>query len=123
MHEYSLLEDVVEVILDRLQSEGPRTRPAGEAVHLSVGALAMHSEESFRQAFDLLTRGTPVEGSRLELSVVRPEIACDQCSYAGEVTEELDCHDPMPVMECPRCGAPLQVRGGRGVEHIELELP
>ena len=59
MHEYALMENVITVIMAELKKSGEA--PAGHTleVTLKVGALEMHSEAASRQAFEVLTKGTP----------------------------------------------------------------
>lgn len=121
MHEYSLMEQVVAHILAELKKqEGPPPEGSLEVV-LNVGALAVHSEAATRQAYEVLVKGTPLENSRLRLTIEPITLACGQCGYKEPLADgAVDPHDPTPLMECPRCGAVIPVQGGRGVESIEL---
>ncbi len=122
MHEYALMQNVVATILEELkQAEGAPAGPDLE-VALKVGALAIHSEAATRQAFEVLTKGTPLEGAHLELTVDPVRLTCPQCGYQGALAEgEVDPHDQAPIAPCPRCGAVAPVTGSRGVESIELK--
>ena len=60
MHEYSLMESIIQSILERLAKEG-RERSVSEVV-LKIGVLDVHSEAAARQAFQVLTQGTPQIG-------------------------------------------------------------
>ena len=122
MHEYSLMERVFETLAAEVGRRGiPGT--AVEEVALQVGALEIHSEEAFRQAFTMFARGTPFERSRLRLEILPGSIECPGCGWSGPLHDHEDhAHDPLPVAECPRCGAVSGVRGGRGVGSIEIVL-
>ncbi len=122
MHEYALMENVVATIMVELKSSGevPADRPL--TVTLKVGALEMHSEEATRQAFEVLTTGTALEGAHLNLIILPVTLDCSQCGFQGPVPMgAADPHDAMPLAECPQCGALAPVQGGRGVESIELK--
>lgn len=121
MHEYSLMQNVIATILEEMQkSEGCPGGPA-LTVDLKVGALAVHSEEATRQAYEVLAKGTPLENSRLHLTVLPVALACPQCGFEGPLPPEtVDPHDLSPLAQCPRCGAAAPVTGSRGVESIEL---
>ncbi len=122
MHEYSLMENVIAVIMAELKKSGEV--PAGQqlTVTLKVGALEMHSEEATRQAFEVLTKGTVLEGARLDLIVLPVTLSCAECGFQGPLPMgAADPHDALPVAECPQCGAVAPVQGGRGVESIELK--
>jgi Zn finger protein HypA/HybF involved in hydrogenase expression len=121
LHEYSLMEQVIAHILAELKKQaGP---PAGAALEvvLKVGALAVHSEAATRQAYVVLVKGTPLENSRLRLTIEPVTLACVKCGYKGALPEgAVDPHDQSPLVECPQCGAVNPVQGSRGVESIEL---
>lgn len=121
MHEYSLMEQVIAHILAELKKqEGPPAEGSLEVV-LKVGALAVHSEAATRQAYEVLVKGTPLENSRLLLTIEPITLACGECGYQEALPEgAVDPHDHSPLAECPRCGAVIPVQGGRGVESIEL---
>ncbi len=123
MHEYSLMENVIATIMVELKSSGEEIK-AGRpfTVTLKVGALEMHSEEASRQAFEVLTRGTVLEGALLNLIILPVTVSCSQCGHQGPLPMgAVDPHDALPLAECPQCGALTPVLGGRGVESIELQ--
>ena len=121
MHEYSLMQNVIATILEELQkSEGC---PGGAAltVDLKVGALAVHSAEATRQAYEVLAKGTPLENSRLHLTIEPATVSCPQCGFKGPLPAgAVDPHDLSPLTQCPTCGAVAPASGSRGVESIEL---
>lgn len=122
MHEYALMENVLAAIMVELKSSGetPAGRPL--TVTLKVGALEMHSEEATRQAFEVLTKGTALEGARLDLIILPVSLVCSKCGFQGPLPMgAADPHDALPLAECPQCGALTPVQGGRGVESIELK--
>ena len=120
MHEYSLLEGVIKAIFAQLEEQGDGSGSVKEVV-LKVGILDVHSEESCRQAFEILTRDTILEKAHLNLIVEPATLACAGCGYKGECPEgQVDGHNPIPYTECPECGGVASVVGGRGVESIEL---
>jgi hydrogenase nickel incorporation protein HypA/HybF len=121
MHEYSLLQGVLDAILKEL--EKPGLSPGGkiQEVVLKVGALEIHSEAATRQAFQVLARGTILEQARLNLTILPATIACSQCAFKGPLPQDaVDHHNPSPLAECPACGAVSPVLNGRGVEAIEV---
>jgi Zn finger protein HypA/HybF involved in hydrogenase expression len=122
LHEYALMESVVATILAELKKAVGC--PGGPAllVSLKVGALAIHSEAATRQAFEVLSKGTPLENSRLHLVIEPVHLACPKCGYQGPLAEgAVDPHDMAPLLECPQCGTVSPVTGSRGVESIELK--
>ena len=124
MHEYALMKSVIKTVVDDLgkRPEGGKVRE----LSLRVGALEVHSEESFRQGFAALSKDTPLEGASLKLDIVAAQVKCPGCGFEGakprhDVGED-DPHDHEPWGECPKCGALCPLVGGRGVEAIEVEV-
>lgn len=121
MHEYSLMQGVIQAVLEQL--EAPGANPAGvvQEIILKVGALDVHSEEACQQAYEMLAPGTSLAQARLRVVVLPATVQCPSCGYQGSCAQDsADDHDPIPCVECPRCGAIAAVVGGRGVESVEL---
>jgi hydrogenase nickel incorporation protein HypA/HybF len=123
MHELSLMQNLITDVVNDLAQRGVSQSGSVEAVRLTLGALEIHSAESFRQAFVVATRGTVLEGAELTLTVRPATLACQACGHRGAVGEDdADGHLSMPVAACPQCGAVSPVEGGRGIDPIELTL-
>lgn len=116
------MEEVVAQILTELKKQEVTIEGQSLQVHLKVGALAVHSEAATRQAYEVLVKGTPLEGSHLNLEIEPIILACNTCGYQGSLPAgAVDPHDLAPITECPRCGAIIPVQSSRGVEAIELQ--
>jgi hydrogenase nickel incorporation protein HypA/HybF len=65
MHETHLIEPVIKGISEHAKKEG-----AGKVtkVHLKVGTLTGASSDSFTETFNILSKGTILEGAKLELT-------------------------------------------------------
>jgi hydrogenase nickel incorporation protein HypA/HybF len=122
MHEYSLMQRLIETICKNLEEDSDFQGHKVKEVLLQIGALDIHSPDSFRQAFEVLVKDTPLAESLLQLTVIPGSISCPKCGYQGSCQQDVDGHDPLPVTECPQCGTVTGVNGGRGVETIELIL-
>ncbi|MGB9692663.1 MAG: hydrogenase maturation nickel metallochaperone HypA [Candidatus Sumerlaeaceae bacterium] len=121
MHEYSLMEDVVASLQKSLEREGVSTVGAVKEIVLRIGALDIHSEASFKQAFEVLTKNTLLEGAQLQLEIVPAQYKCRKCGYTGTVgVGDADGHQAEPVVECAQCGEPCIVTGGRGIHPIDV---
>ncbi len=120
MHEYGLIQDVVQLVLQRSPPEGGR-RVA--SVRIEVGEFLVASRESLETAYEVLTRGTALEGSRLEVSEVRGRARCEACGFEGSGADLGDglC-EPPTVLLCPTCGAPLLVTEGAGIALLGVQL-
>ena len=120
MHEYGLMEDVVQGALEACPSHADRVVVQ---VRVRVGEFAFASRESLATAFEVLTRGTPLEGAHLEVQEVPGRAACEACGFEGSAAEigpELS--EPPVLLLCPRCGFPLLVTSGDGVAFTGVQL-
>ena len=94
MHEVSLVAELVEAC--ELAAGGAAVRT------VRVRHASAIPEDSVRQAFELLTIGTPLAGARLDLTSFDLEVRC-QCGFVGH--PDHDALDAGPFSECPACGA------------------
>ena len=123
MHEYSLMENVIETVEQLLAAQGHTAPGCVEEISFRVGMLEMHSPESFRQAFEWITKDTVLDGALLDFTILPSRVECAKCGHGNDLgIGDADCHDPSPVVECPCCGAACVVEGGRGVTGIELTM-
>ena len=93
MHEVSLVGELVEAC-ERMAAGAPVRR-----VHLRHAQSI--PEDAVRQAFSLLTAGTPLAEARLEIASFEIQLRCP-CGYAGSLD-----HDELegaPLVACPACG-------------------
>jgi hydrogenase nickel incorporation protein HypA/HybF len=65
MHETHLIRPLVKNIAEHAAAEGAK---AVTRIHLKVGMLLGIKEESFRETFQILAKGTLLEKARLELT-------------------------------------------------------
>ncbi len=120
MHEHATIDQVVKSILQDKALQGARKV---NEVFLRIGALEFHSEEAFRQGFAVAVKGTVLDGARLVLDVIQPELNCSACGNKAVCGEgDVDPHDSLPVRACPTCKELVRVSGGRGVQKIELAV-
>lgn len=118
MHEYGLMEALVARALDECHNRGL----AADRVRIEVGAFALASRESLETAFEILTRGTELEGAALEIREVPGRASCEACGFSGSPADlGLEDESPVPLL-CPSCGRPLLVVSGAGVSLAELQL-
>ena len=123
MHEYALVQNVIKEILANLAARGITGPGRVKELSLKVGRLELHSTEAFAQAFEMLSKGTALEGAKIILGILPLGIDCASCGFKGEYTSpDLDVHNPPPVVECPKCKQPTAIQGGRCVKDLELVL-
>ena len=65
MHESHLIQPIIKGISEHAQKEGARTVTK---VRVKVGALTGVKEESFKETFAVLAKGTMLENAELEIT-------------------------------------------------------
>lgn len=120
MHEYGLVQEVVHLVL---QQSPPDREQRIACVRIEVGEFLMASRESLETAYEALTRGTPLEGSRLEISEAPGRARCEVCGFQGSGSDLGDgLGEPPSVLLCPSCYAPLLVTEGAGIAFLGVQL-
>ncbi len=116
MHELSIASNLVQTVTDAL-ADSPSVRIL--RVRLRVGVLSSVEPESLQFCYDIVTRGTRLEGADLEIITVPLAIRCPACQLDVDLPKHTD-------LRCPRCGQPSGaiVRGKElEVESIEVVDP
>jgi hydrogenase nickel incorporation protein HypA/HybF len=120
MHEYGLMQDVVKLAVETCRRDGDREVVR---VRIEVGEFAVASRESLQTAYEILTRGTPLEGSSLEIAEVPGHAVCEACGFAGSAADLGDeVSEPPALILCPHCGSPLLVTAGAGIALVDVQL-
>ncbi len=123
MHEYSLAEDLIQTITGRLAIEKIDWPGAVSGITLRVGALEIHSVESFRQALELQCGNSPLDRVKWKIEVVPGWFKCEKCGREQQTgIGDTDAHASLPVVECPVCGSVCIVNGGRGIEPMDIAI-
>lgn len=114
MHELTVTQAALDLVLDAA-AEAAADRVL--SVELVVGELAGIVDESVRFYFEQLSRGTPAEGSLLNLRREPAKLECLSCGQVSAVAP------PLPA-ECANCGSwELRVSGGREFYVASIEVP
>ena len=110
MHDYHAVTGLVASL-----TAGPD--PADDILEVRVQASPVFSPEALVQAYEMLTEGTPLAGSRLsvEESVDRRE--CPACGHGWTVSRD-DVVGHLVV--CPSCGVPSPLGDDIGIELLEI---
>ena len=112
MHEFSMTTKIVESVL-----EEARKRDAKKvlAVHLVIGKLTFLGIEQVRFSYDVLVKGTIMEGSKLHIEEKDGIVHCVRCGYEGslEYEDDPEYHVPTPTLLCPKCGSKVQIAAGK----------
>ena len=74
MHELALMQSVVEAVSEQLENRRVLT------IRLEVGRLTCVVPDALRFCFDVCTRGTALEGSKLDILERAGRARCSRCN-------------------------------------------
>jgi len=112
MHEMSIAEGILDVALDTLRQHDATVI---HSVQLDLGLMSGVEPDSLLFCWEAVTKGTPVEGSRIEINTIPIEGKC------------LDCDKTFPVENykfiCPHCDSHfVQTIGGRELQVTSMDI-
>jgi len=112
VHEFSVTSQIVRSVLGEAEK---RMAKKVTEVHLVVGKLTFLGLEQVRFAFEALTKGTIMEGSKLIIEEQEGVVRCNHCGYEGDFKYEDDpmYHVPVPTLKCPQCGNVVKIAAGK----------
>jgi hydrogenase nickel incorporation protein HypA/HybF len=113
MHEYSIVQALVERVGAEAQAQG------ASAVHrlsVRIGELSGVDPGLLATAYDTFRERTICAGARLDLQVVPARWECPEC---GQIIRRGE------VLTCPACELPARLSEGDEImlDRIELEVP
>lgn len=109
MHELSIATGVVDIC--EQHAAGRRVL----AVSLTIGALSGVVPEALEFCFEAATKGTLLDGARLEIERVAASGCCPACKEVSVIESFID--------SCPRCGGfPLELKSGEELRVKDLEV-
>ncbi len=109
MHELSIAHSLVELAIPAAERAGARRV---DEVRIVVGAMSGVSIDSLLFCYDIATRSTLLEGSRLIVREVPLVVYCRACDRDVELPD-------VNRFRCPICGTPSgDIRQGREL-HLE----
>jgi len=112
MHEYSLINRIVESVIEEAKR---RKAKSVSEVHLVIGELAFVGEEQAKMWFDLLKENTILKRAKLFIEEEKGKVKCPDCNYEGSIQnlEAADHHAAFPAIGCPKCGSPVEIISGK----------
>ena len=124
MHEFTIASSIVETLLDLANKQ--RSSKVLE-VHLRIGKLRALSTEQVSFSYNILAKGTVLEGSQLAVEETTGRVRCPNCNYQKEINSEDDSsfHFGIPTLICPQCGGALNIEDGDEcmITSVRMVLP
>ena len=116
MHEFSICRTIVSAVLEEL-SKIKQGKPVRlKKAQIAAGEYHRLAPESLQLAYEVLTKDTRAEGSKLKVRTVPLRLACKACGWKGRARDIL--------FVCGRCkGTDVEIIGGKELclENIEVE--
>jgi hydrogenase nickel incorporation protein HypA/HybF len=109
MHELSITRNIVSIVLDKAAGRTVRR------VHLKVGALAGIETKAIDFCYDMVSEGTPLQGSELVIHEIEGRGQCSGCE------QELCLSAPVAVCPCER-RAPVTITAGEELLIASMEV-
>lgn len=106
------MSGIVEAVLKELDKyEVERV----EEVFLTIGELTNLGSEQLTFAYDIITKGTILEGSSLIIDHESIQVVCGACGYRGGVDrlQNDEYHNSIPILSCPKCQKAVQIVAGK----------
>ena len=123
VHEFSVATSLVEALLEIAKKQ---SSSKVVEVQLKVGKLRVLSLEQLRFSYEILAKGTILEGSHLTIEETPGVAKCSNCDYRETLeTSDLTYHFGLPRMSCPKCATPLMIEGGDEclITKVRLMIP
>ncbi|MBL8563288.1 MAG: hydrogenase maturation nickel metallochaperone HypA [Gemmobacter sp.] len=112
MHEMSLCEGIRKIVEDQARQHG---FARVTTLRLEIGRFAGVEKPALAFAFDVVMRGSPAEGARLEMLDLPGRAQCFDCGVAVEIDHRL--------APCPLCGGgKLLPEGGDEMRIKDMEV-
>ncbi len=121
MHEVSVISNMVDAILREL--DGYKVEKV-EEVNIVIGDLTSLGAEQLEFAYEIVTRDTVLEGSKLVIEMESVAVKCKECDYEGPAENlESDFLDhSIPVIACPKCGGGVEITAGQACRVRDLSI-
>lgn len=113
MHEVSVVSDIVKAILRELEKYNVESV---EEVTLVIGEMTNLGTEQMEFAYEIVTRDTPLEGSKLIIENEEVRVQCKECGHEGGVEyleDDMETGHRIPILKCSECNGPVKVISGQ----------
>jgi hydrogenase nickel incorporation protein HypA/HybF len=113
MHEYSIMSQVVQTILEEVEKNNLK---AVSRVTLEIGELSFLGEEALMFCYGVLSKDNILSNSELIIEKINTEIECQSCGYSGNLDfiKNEEFHYRLPTFSCPKCDGKVKIIKGKG---------
>jgi hydrogenase nickel incorporation protein HypA/HybF len=120
MHEVSVMSGIVESVLKELEKHDVLRV---EEVVLTLGELTFLGEEQLQFAYEIITRDTLLNGSKLVIEPEETELLCLSCGFQGKADKlGEEYHMSMPSLVCPKCRGKVKVLKGQSCRVTSMKV-
>jgi len=105
------MSDIIKAALEELE----RHNVAGvEELVIVIGDLTNLGEDQLSFAYEIMTKDTILENSRLAVERESIRLRCKVCDFDGpaEILKNEGYDHTIPVLSCPKCNGPVNVTEG-----------
>lgn len=117
MHEFSICRTIVKAVLEEVSKIRQDKPVCLEKAQIAAGEYHRLVPESLKLAYEVLTKGTRAEGSKLKIRTVPLRLACKACGWKGRARDFL--------FACGRCqGTDVEIIAGKELflESIDVKV-
>ncbi|MHA2377664.1 MAG: hydrogenase maturation nickel metallochaperone HypA [Candidatus Thorarchaeota archaeon] len=125
MHEFSAACAIVDAAVQAAESHNIKKITT---VNVEVGEFTFLIPEQLEFNFEIASQKTMAEGAKLNISLVRGQIKCDDCGHEGKAQNEEDLPPQVAMfasLKCPSCqSSATTITGGKDfvISNIEAEI-
>ena len=112
MHEGTITSQIVESVLkEAIQRKAKKV----SEVNLVIGSLTFLNPEQVKFWYDILTKDTIMEGSKLAIEEKEGIVHCSTCGYEGgfKYVDDPTFHVVLPTLQCPKCEGSVTIVDGK----------
>jgi len=112
MHEYSVVQQLIEKLLDEIKKRG-----ASRIKEVRLRRGSTFAEGPIQQAFEIMSQNTPLQDAQLIIEELAVEHKCRNCGYKQTLTpDDLIGH----LYICPECGESEEIDEAHGLQLLEV---
>lgn len=113
MHEYSIVEDLIKQLTDKLNAQG-----IDQVKQIRMRRDSTFSKGALEQAYEMLSPNTPLQGAALVIEDREITNKCEGCGFEETVNaDDLLGHHYV----CPECGKSVLIDEHHGLEVLGID--